>query len=239
MMANRNPQNYRRVVFIAPDYTDEFYLTTGFARLDVVPENDSVVDLGYEVQTIGGNVTNERLMERARSNNTPVDILHFSGHGNSRGAFMTNGELLTAPMILQLAQTWMAKAVFFNFCNSSIVGQYLVDNGVPCVIVTLEPVEDIVAKFSAQSFYSVLARTEDPYAAFKAAKGGGQTYSWMADGGYQKMILEPFMLELEKIRETIACTGEWGTKGAKRLFAVLLALQILVVAILLYVHPFL
>jgi hypothetical protein len=234
-MANLLSPAYRRVVIIAPEYTEEVYRITGVARLDTTPETDAISDQGYDVQTIDNVVSYTRLMERARSG-TACDILQFTGHGDAKGAMLTNGEILTAPMILQLAQTWRAKVVFFNFCNSSVIGQYLVDNGVPCVIVTLTPVDDNIAKFASQTFYSILARTDDPYAAFKAAKGGGQVYSWMADGGYQKMILEPFMAELELLRDAIKCSGEWGTKGAKRLFAILLTLQLVVIVMFILTH---
>jgi len=174
-------------------------LITASHGLDVVPEVDSLYALGYEVRALPGRVTRARLFRTVL--NETFDIIHFAGHSGSSGLQLDDG-ILEDSALAQLAKLVRAQVVFINGCNSLEVGQFLVDEGVPYAICTLEGMEDTIAKETAQAFYTELARSgnvsESYFRSKPTIKGG---YS-LFQGPAAAPLLENVVSKLLKM-------GEW------------------------------
>ena len=136
--------------------------------LDVIPEIDSIFDNDFLIQPIQTVVTRERIMQVIR--NREFDIIHFAGHADKDGLQISNNEKIEAPTLVQIARSVKASLVFLNGCETTEIGQVLVDEHVPAAICTLRRVEGMVARETAQVFYKALAQTGDIRAAYNMSK---------------------------------------------------------------------
>jgi hypothetical protein len=187
---------YSKVLFIAPD-----------SGLDVAPEIDALAELGYAARTLQGVVTPERVFAAVR--NTQFAILHFACHATEAGIQLSQGTQLDVDSVLQVARMAAAKVVFLNGCETSVIGQTLVDENVPVAIVAMREIRDDLAKQTAQAFYKALAGSGDPHEAYKVSKPASRgMYQWLANGGYQRMMLEPI---LARLGEVAAFKGDLAT----------------------------
>jgi hypothetical protein len=173
-----------RVLLIVPD-----------AGLGVLPEVDSMFDLGYSPQVVQGTVTRDRIFQiiRARS----FDIIHYAGHAGPGGIQLSDG-ILDGPSLVQIAKSVNATLIFLNGCETIELGQTLVDEHVPIVICTLRSVADSMARETSQLFYRAYAQTGDARAAYNMSKPpvkGG--YSILTNGA-SDISLAPV---LEKLAE--------------------------------------
>lgn len=179
---------YNKVLFIAPSDSG----------LDVAPEVDTLAELGYTARALQGTVTPERVFAAVR--NAQFAILHFACHASEAGVMLSQGAVLDIDSILQVARMAAAKIVFLNGCETSVIGQTLVDENVPVAIVAMKEIRDDLAKQTAQAFYKALAGSGDPHEAYKVSKPASRgMYQWLADGGYQNMMLEPIMQKLSEV----------------------------------------
>jgi hypothetical protein len=177
--------DYKRVMFIAPSDSG----------LKISPETDSLQELHYEVRNLEGVVTPERIFESVL--HYRCDIMHFACHSDSTAVYLSNNVPFTDSAILQVARQTCAKIVVLNGCTSARIGQMLVDNDVLVAIVTLCEIPDDVARQTAQTFYSMLARLGDPNAAYKASKPTADgRYLFLSDGGFEKIAGKPVLDKL-------------------------------------------
>lgn len=173
-----------RVLLIVPD-----------AGLGVLPEVDSMFDLGYSPQVVQGAVTRERIFQIIRSRS--FDIIHYAGHAGPGGIALSDG-ILDGASLVQIAKSVNASLIFLNGCETIELGQMLVDEHVPVVICTLRSVADTMARETSQLFYRAYAQTGDARAAYNMSKPpvkGG--YSILTNGA-SDVSLAPV---LEKLAE--------------------------------------
>jgi hypothetical protein len=205
---------YQRVLFIAPD--DD--------ALNVIPEVDTMAALGYEVRTLQGKVTDERLFDAVRCGG--FDMLHFAGHGDANGVALTDGLVLTALAVAQVARQSEARLVFLNACSSAPIGQRLVNAGLPVCVAALHEIPDATARQAAQTFYTILAKTSDAHTAYVAACS--DDYAYLSNGGYVEQAVREMRGEIGSLRKFV------------RLWIVgMVAYVLMVAAILLAIHPYL
>jgi hypothetical protein len=205
---------YQRVLFIAPD--DK--------ALNVIPEQDTMAALGYEVRTLQGKVSDERLFDAVRCGG--FDVLHFAGDGCADGVLLSDGQLLSALGIAQVARQSEARLVFLNACSSAPVGQRLVNAGLPVCIAALREISDVTARQAAQTFYTLLAKTADAHTAYVAACT--DDYAYLSNGGYVEQAVREMRGELAQLRQFVRWAG-----------IVLVVYVLVVAAVLLAVHPYL
>jgi len=183
---------FRSILFVAPDDR---------TLKEVIPELDALYELGYQVRTLQGVVSDDRLFDAVRLKK--YDVLHFAAHGGPCGAALSDGSLLTFGGIQQVARQCGAKLAFINDCRSASIAQRLVNGGLPCAVGTFDAVEDTAAKQTAMSFYQELARTQDAATAYKFACTG-EHYGFFADGNYSALMMEPFETMSERMRYMVA-----------------------------------
>jgi hypothetical protein len=205
---------YQRVLFIAPD--DE--------SLNVIPEQDTMVALGYDVRVLQGRVSDERLFDAVRCGG--FDVIHFAGHGNAAGVLLSDGLALAAQGIAQVARQSEARLVFLNACSSAPVGQRLVNAGLPVCVAALREIPDVTARQAAQTFYTILAKTADAHTAYVAACA--DDYAYLSNGGYVEQAVREMRGELGQLRQFVRWAG-----------IALVAYVLVVAAVLLAVHPYL
>lgn len=172
----------QRILMLVPD-----------ADLGVLPEVDSLFDLGYSPQVVQGNVTRERLFQVIR--NREFDIIHYAGHATREGILLSDG-IFDAASIVQVARACGATLVFLNGCETAEIGQFLVDEHVGVALCTLRGINDALARETAQLFYQALARTGDVRAAYNMSKPpvkGGYT---MLTNGHDDRSLAPILEKL-------------------------------------------
>lgn len=199
---------YSRVLFISPG-------NTGLPELDVAPEADALAELGYTVRALQGEVTSNRIFAAAR--NAEYAIIHFASHttegkheksdeadSDKAGVIITNGAVFNIDSILQVAKMVNAKMVFLNGCSTAIIGQTLIDEGVPTVIVTMIELKDELAKQTSQAFYKALAELGDLHEAYRASKPATRgVYQWLSNGGYTALMLKSVIDQVEAIAGAI------------------------------------
>lgn len=145
-----------RVLLIVPE-----------SGIGVLPEVDSMFDLGYSPQVVQGVVTRDRIFQVIRSRG--FDIIHYAGHAGPAGVQLSDG-ILDGPSLVQIAKAVNASLIFLNGCETIELGQMLVDEHVPIVICTLRSVADTLARETSQLFYKAYAQTGDARAAYNMSK---------------------------------------------------------------------
>ena len=79
-----------RVLLIVPD-----------SGLGVLPEVDTMFDMGYSPQVVQGAVGRERIFQVIR--NRGFDIIHYAGHATRDGINLSDGTL-DGPSLVQIAK---------------------------------------------------------------------------------------------------------------------------------------
>lgn len=167
-----------RVLIVAPNVGNMRPLATNIEIDAIAPEHDTDI--------VSGDVSQSRLMSRAERQH--YDVIHFLAHGSESGIHLTDGVMAPREMA-QLARHTRAKLIFLNACSSTIPGQYLVDNGIPAVIVQNHDVEDKDAVRIASYFYNELTvNNSDLRKAYDVANPHDGTLSWLSNGNYRDML---------------------------------------------------
>lgn len=166
-----------RILVIAPSF--------GFAS---AVEVDSIAP-SFDTDIVSDNVTMVRLMNRVARQS--YDILHFLTHGNEEGVSLSNNEVMAPEDIARLAKHTKARMVFLNACQSNVPGQYLVDVGIPAVIVNNCEILDNDAVQVAGYFYNELAiNGGDMKSAYSVANPRNGRFSWLSNGNYRDPLLQ-------------------------------------------------
>lgn len=134
------------------------------------------------------------------------DIIHVAAHGDHNGVYLTKGqevESLGIDILARIAKKCRSKLVYFNSCNSARIGQYLLDQGIPAVIMTSMDIDDKQDAWSiAGYFYNELISNGGNYkAAYKISKPDNGALIWLSNGNYIDRDLEPILSDLGKIKE--------------------------------------
>lgn len=167
-----------RVLIVAPTVGDLRPLATN-------TEIDAIAP-GHDTDIVSGEVSQLRLMGRAERQH--YDVIHFLAHGSEAGIHLSDGVMPPKDMA-QLARHTRAKLIFLNACSSTIPGQYLVDNGIPAVIVQNRDVDDKDAVRIAAYFYNELTvNNSDLRKAYDVANPHDGTLSWLSNGNYRDML---------------------------------------------------
>ena len=139
--------NYR-VLLVAPEYGD------AGDPLETVAEVRGIQST-YQTEQLRGRVTVADIYELTKDRQ--FDIIHFAGHGDDDGIDL-GGERLTMDMLARIARKTRAKLVYLNACDSARLGQYLLNRGVPAVVMTSTQITDTDAWSMAGYFYAELRR---------------------------------------------------------------------------------
>lgn len=184
--------SYNRVLFIAP----------ADSGLDVTPEIDALQELGFQVRVLQGDVSAERVFVAVR--NATFAILHFSCHAGPAGVELSKKALFDIDSILQVSRMAQARLVFLNGCSNAVIGQVLVDEGVPVAIVAMSEIRDDLMKQTAQAFYKHLAAGGNAHDAYNASKPASRgMYLWLSNGGYQDALIIPILKRLDGFEAVI------------------------------------
>lgn len=164
----------------------------------------------HDTDIVSDNVTQVRLMQRSARQH--YDILHFLAHGDAHGVQLSDG-VMAAEDIARLAKHTKARMVFLNACSSTIPGQYLVDVGIPTVIVHNRDVTDDEALQVAGYFYNELAvNNGDMKSAYSVANPRNGSFSWLSNGNYRDPLLQKIM-EIQESGERRHTALLWLTTG--------------------------
>ena len=109
---------------------------------------------------------------------TNFQVIHFATHSDSNGVLLSNGELLTAQDVAQLARITEAMCIFFNSCLSGRLAAYAVRHGVRfCVYTNVNLIDDEAWKAPA-AFYDSLqnGHSNDVVGAYIVSDNGDGTY---------------------------------------------------------------
>jgi len=109
---------------------------------------------------LGGTVTLERV-ERAIAGEE-YDILHIATHASNEGVKLSD-VTMSDQILTHIAKRIRARLVFLNACNTPRIGQYLINNDIPCAISYTIEVMDNVAWSLATSYYAQLIRDDLDY----------------------------------------------------------------------------
>ena len=150
-------------------------------------EVDSIAP-SFDTDIVSDNVTQVRLMNRVAQKQ--YDILHFLAHGDEKGILLNDGTMESED-IARLAKHVKARMVFLNACSSTIPGQYLVDVGIPAVIVHNREIPDGEAVQVAGYFYNELAvNGGDMKSAYSVANPRNGSFSWLSNGNFRDPLLQ-------------------------------------------------
>lgn len=169
-----------RILIVAPA---SIGLASNIEIDSIAPEHDTDI--------VSDNVTQVRLMARAARQN--YDIIHFLAHGSADGVTLSDG-VMAPEDIARLAKHTRARMIFLNSCSSTIPGQYLVDVGIPAVIVQNRDVADSEAIQIASYFYNELSiNNGDMKSAYGVASPHDGTLSWLSNGNYRDPLLQEIL----------------------------------------------
>lgn len=190
-----------RVLVVAPSVSG---VSSGTEIDSIAPEHDTDI--------VSDHVTQIRLM--ARTARQHYDIVHFLTHSDEKGILLSDG-IMSPEDIARLAKHTRARMVFLNACSSTIPGQYMVDIGIPAVIVHNKDVPDDEAIQVAGYFYNELAiNGGDMKSAYSVANPHNGTLSFLSNGNYR----DPLLTEIIALKES----GERRHQALRWLFVAVL-----------------
>lgn len=113
--------------------------------------------------------------------NTKICLFHYSGHADSNSLLLEGQEANSIGIAQLLTQCPNLKLVILNGCSTKGQVEALLnekgETGVPVVIATARPVNDLLATEFAKSFYRAMANHKNIGDAFELAMGTVQTYA--------------------------------------------------------------
>jgi hypothetical protein len=133
------------------------------------------------------------------------DIIHIAAHGDDTGV-QIGGDFLKMDILARIAKKVRAQLVYFNSCNSARLGQYLIDNGIPAVIMTSTAIDDTQDAWTiAGYFYSEVSRNGgDLKRGYQVVKPDDGSLIWLSNGRYMDMEIAPIMDGLDQIRKEMS-----------------------------------
>lgn len=155
-----------RVLIVAPDQPG----------LNTIREV-RLIQTWHHTSTLNGLVTAEDVFRACQE--TPFDIIHFATHGGPEGVLLSEGTILTAEDIAQVARLKETPELFFNACNTGRLASYTVRHGVRTAICAEIDIVDSGAWKLPLAFYSARrnGHAKDPVGAYILADSGDGDYS--------------------------------------------------------------
>lgn len=143
------------------------------------------------------------------------DVLHFAAHveDDARGwpTILRLGEAsIEMEDLVSMARLSGARLLFFNGCDSAMIANYVVRNGLPASIYTTAPLSDREAWKYPLMYYETVGRQEDDAAIIDFRKAFEETverngfYGWASNGMYEKDLLSPLVNEFGQIYANVA-----------------------------------
>ena len=141
----------------------------------------------HDVASLYGTVTPDDIYRAMQEKS--FDVLHFATHGGPDGVLLSNGVLLDAETIAQLARLRETAGVFFSACQTGRLASYCVRHGTRWAISSEVDLSDADAWKLAAAFYSHQrnGNAKDFVGAFRLADDGDGDYAlhisldWIAD----------------------------------------------------------
>lgn len=166
----------------------------------------------HVADVVAGTVTQARITLRA--SNQRYDIIHFVCHCSAGGVALSDGTM-EPEEILRLARHTRTKLVFFNACQSTVPGQFLIDSDVPAAIVHNSEVLDKEAIQLAAYFYAELIENGgDLRAAYKMVNRRDGKLSWLSDGNYRDPSVDVILGEIAALKASAQSRDLWLTRLA-------------------------
>lgn len=138
------------------------------------------------------------------SKDQEFDIVHVAAEGNDKGVQLGK-DFVGVDALARIAKKVRAKLAYFNSCNSARLGQYLIDNGIPAVIMTSTEIDDLVDAWTiAGYFYSEVSRNGGDFKrAYQIVKPDDGTLIWLSNGRYISLEIQPVLNELHSIKTQV------------------------------------
>lgn len=129
-------------------------ISPSISGIDSEPEIDLITSM-HRVRLLHGDVNRERVYNDVKGGS--YDIIHFASHSTDEGVEISNGEILSASDIAQIAKIANASLLFFNSCESGKLADYAVSHGILYAIYTNVPLLDDGAWKMPMAFYKSMA----------------------------------------------------------------------------------
>jgi hypothetical protein len=161
-----------RVLVVAPDQD-----------LNVIPEVRQIQRL-HHMSVLHGLVTPADIYQCARE--TAFAIIHFACHSGPDGVLLSNGMVLPAEDIAQIARLKRTKTIFFNSCEAGRLAGYAVWHGVRYAIHCKVALDDADAWKMPLAFYESLTNGHAGaiMEAYRNAASGDGEYGIEVDPAY-------------------------------------------------------
>lgn len=131
-----------RVLVVAPDQD-----------LNIIPEVRQIQRL-HHMSVLHGLVTAQDVYQAARE--TAFAVIHFACHSTPAGVVLSNGVVLPAEDIAQIARLKRTKTLFFNSCEAGKLAGYAVWHGARYAIHCKVALDDSEAWKMPLAFYESL-----------------------------------------------------------------------------------
>ena len=161
-----------RVLVVAPDQV-----------LDTIQEVRQIQRL-HHVSVLNGTVTPQDVYQCARE--TAFAVIHFACHSGPDGVMLSNGVILPAEDIAQVARLKRTKTLFFNSCEAGKLAGYAVWHGVRYAVHCKVLLNDSEAWKMPLAFYESLQNGSGGaiMEAYRNANSGDGDYGIEVDPDY-------------------------------------------------------
>ena len=178
----------------------------------------------HHMSILDGSVSPEDVYQCCRE--TPFQVIHFATHSGPEGVSLSDGAILDAEDIAQVARLHETPCLFFNSCQSGKLASYAVRHGVRYAVHTNIDLPDGDAWKAVLAFYDVLqnGHGRDFVGAYVMADSG--------EGDYGISVSPTYIQELQQAAATLLKQPQ-GTLIVSRRLALTLMLVLLLANILL------
>ena len=173
----------------------------------------------FTITPLIGEVTHERITRA--STKARFDIVHVASHSSKAGVQISGG-LLTKEELAQIAKQVNAELVFLNSCDSALVGQYIVDRGIPLTISYTVDVMDTTALRTAAYYYEALHDAKGDFRkAYERVSPKDGTLAIFAGAGYLDRLITPLLQMIQDVKDSLTKLQSNVASGQKTLLSLI------------------
>ena len=173
----------------------------------------------FTITPLIGEVTHERITRA--STKARFDIVHVASHSSKAGVQISGG-LLTKEELAQIAKQVNAELVFLNSCDSALVGQFIVDRGVPLTISYTVDVMDTTALRTAAYYYEALHDAKGDFRkAYERVSPKDGTLAIFAGAGYLDRLITPLLQMIQDVKDSLIKLQSNVASGQKTLLSLI------------------
>ena len=173
----------------------------------------------FTITPLIGEVTHERITRA--STKARFDIVHIASHSSKAGVQISGG-LLTKEELAQIAKQVNAELVFLNSCDSALVGQFIVDRGVPLTISYTVDVMDTTALRTAAYYYEALHDAKGDFRkAYERVSPKDGTLAIFAGAGYLDRLITPLLQMIQDVKDSLTKLQSNVASGQKTLLSLI------------------